>query len=218
MRLLQETEIMNLSGLGNFWTHTKLQDAEKMPEALIRNMCGNCFHPALIASALGSNETIRQWVDNAQHETHALVAGQHQALATYTELCGLIQKEINKDRKNKKKLEVVQDLPNYPIVEKSRPVKDLPKVAPATICGSRMPEITKIDQRKEHCIEAAILELDQKTCMLLTSMESGVTLMLSEHVFEPLSRFLTTAGSLLVMPLTSIVSQYSVRNYPTSLL
>ena len=173
MRLLQETEIMNLSGLGNFWTHTKLQDAEKMPEALIRNMCGNCFHPALIASALGSNETIRQWVDNAQHETHALVAGQHQALATYTELCGLIQKEINKDRKNKKKLEVVQDLPNYPIVEKSRPVKDLPKVAPATICGSRMPEITKIDQRKEHCIEAAILELDQKTCMLFDKYGIG---------------------------------------------
>ena len=173
MRLLQETEIMNLSGLGDFWTHTNLQDAEKMPEALIRNMCGNCFHPALIASALGNNETIRQWVDNTKHESYALVAGQHQALATYTELCGLIQKEIDKDKKNKKKPEVVQDLPTYPVVEKSGPVKEIPKVAPATICGLRMPEITKIDQRKEHCIEAAILELDQKTCMLFDKYGIG---------------------------------------------
>ncbi len=42
----------------------------------------------------------------------------------------------------------------------------IPKVAPASICGVRTPEITKQDQRKEHCIEAALFELDQKTCIL----------------------------------------------------
>ena len=173
MRLLQETEIMNLSGLGDFWTHTSIQDSEKLPEALIRDMCGNSFHPALVASALGSNELIRQWVDNTKHESHVLVAGQHQALATYTELCGLIQKEIAKDKKNKKKPQIVQDLPHYPVVEKSGPAKELPKVAPATICGFRTPEITKLDQRKEHCIEAALLELDQKTCILFNKYGIG---------------------------------------------
>ena len=81
-----------LSGLHGVWTRISPQDAEALPEKLVRDYCGNCFHPALISSAL-------------------------------------------------------------------------------------------------------------------------VILMLSEHVFEPLSRFLTTAGSLLVMPLTSIVSQYSARNY-----
>ena len=39
-------------------------------------------------------------------------------------------------------------------------------MAPATICGTRTPEITKQDQHKEHCIEAALFELDQKTCLL----------------------------------------------------
>ena len=84
----------------------------------------------------------------------------------YTELFGLIQKEVAKDKKNKKKLQVVHELPHYPVVEKSGPAKLLPKVAPATICGVRIPEITKLDQHKEHCIEAALLELDQKTCVL----------------------------------------------------
>ena len=165
MRLLQESEIMNLSGLGDYWTHTCIQDSEKLPEALIRDMCGNSFHPALISSALGSNETIRHWIDDVKHECHVLVAGQHQALSTYTELCGLIQTEIAKDKKNKKKPQVVNDLPHYPTVEKSGPVNGLPTVAPAMICGVRTPEITKQDQHKEHCIEAALLELDQKTCM-----------------------------------------------------
>ena len=76
---------MNLSGLGEYWTNTSILDAEKLPEALIRDMCGNSFHPALISSALGSNETIRHWVDGVKHESHVLVAGQHQALSTYTE-------------------------------------------------------------------------------------------------------------------------------------
>ena len=57
-------------------------------------------------------------------------------------------------------------MPHYPVVEKCGPAKLIPKVAPATICGVRTPEITKQDQRKEHCIEAALFELDQKTCIL----------------------------------------------------
>ena len=51
LRLLKEKEVMNLSGLGDYWTHTSIQDAEKLPESLIRDMCGNSFHPALISSA-----------------------------------------------------------------------------------------------------------------------------------------------------------------------
>ncbi len=103
MRLLQESEIMNLSGLGDYWIHTCIQDSEKLPEALIRDMCGNSFHPALISSALGSNETIRHWIDDVQQESHGFVAGQHQALSTYTELCGLIRTEISKKTKRTKR-------------------------------------------------------------------------------------------------------------------
>lgn len=62
LRILKEEEVMNLSGLGKFWNHTDINDAEKLPEPLIRNMCGNSFHPALISSALGQNEMLQQWI------------------------------------------------------------------------------------------------------------------------------------------------------------
>ena len=165
LRTLKEEEVMNLSGLGRFWNHTDINDAEKLPEFLIRDMCGDSFHPALISSALGNNDTLRQWINGATDGSDNLVAGQHQALATYTELCGLIQKEVEQ-HSNRKRLQVVRDLPRYPIVEKCEGVKRMPKVAPATVCGVRAVEITKSDQRKEHCIEAALFELDQKTCLL----------------------------------------------------
>ena len=165
LRVLKEEEVMNLSGLGNCWSNTDIKDAEKLPESLIRDMCGNSFHHALISSALGNNTTLRRWIDGTVHGPSVLVAGQHQALATYTELCELIQKEIEKN-KSRKRLQVVKDLPYYPVVEKYERAKLIPKVAPATVCGVRTAEITKQDQRKEHCIEAALFELDQKTCLL----------------------------------------------------
>ena len=37
-----------------------LLDAERLPEKVVRDMCGNSFHPALKSSALGSNEEIRR--------------------------------------------------------------------------------------------------------------------------------------------------------------
>ena len=164
---------MNLSGLGDYWVHTSIQDSEKLPEALIRDTCGNSFHPALISSALGRNETIRHWIDDAQKESHIFVACQHQALSTYTELCDLIQTEISKNKKSKKQPQVINDLPHYPMVEKGGPVNQLPIIAPAVICGVRIPEITKPDQYKEHCIEAALLELNQKACMLFNRYGIG---------------------------------------------
>ena len=72
-------------------------------------------------------------------------------------LCGLIQTEISKNKKSKKQPQVINDLPHYPIVEQGGPVKQLSVIAPAVICGFRVPEITKSDQYKEHCIEAALL-------------------------------------------------------------
>lgn len=83
---------MNLSGLGRFWNHTDINDAEKLPEFLIRDMCGNSLNPALISSALGNNDTLRQWINSATDGSDNVVAGQRQALTTYTDLCGLIQK------------------------------------------------------------------------------------------------------------------------------
>ena len=61
-RILNEKEVIQLSGLKNFWHNVSLSDAELVPEALLRNVCGNCFHPDLISSALGSNDVPKSWV------------------------------------------------------------------------------------------------------------------------------------------------------------
>ena len=61
-RILEETEVAYLSGLHNFWTRTSIEDAEALPEHLVRNYCGNSFHPDLISSALGNNTVLRDWV------------------------------------------------------------------------------------------------------------------------------------------------------------
>ena len=54
-RILKEQEVIQLSGLQDFWNNVSLSDAELVPETLLRNVCGNCFHPDLISSALGKN-------------------------------------------------------------------------------------------------------------------------------------------------------------------
>ena len=61
LRILKEQEVIQLSGLHNFWNNVSLSDAELVLEALLRNVCGNCFHPDLISSALGSDTILRSW-------------------------------------------------------------------------------------------------------------------------------------------------------------
>ena len=61
-RILKEQEVIQLSGLQDFWNNVSLSDVELVPETLLRNVCGNCFHPDLISSALGSNTVLKSWV------------------------------------------------------------------------------------------------------------------------------------------------------------
>ena len=58
-RILNEKEVIQLSGLKNFWHNVSLSDVELVPEALLRNVCGNCFHSDLISSALESNDVLK---------------------------------------------------------------------------------------------------------------------------------------------------------------
>ena len=62
-RILKETEVAALSGLHNFWTRTSIEDAEALPEHLVRNYCGNSFHSDLISSALGNNIVLSDWAE-----------------------------------------------------------------------------------------------------------------------------------------------------------
>ena len=76
MRVLGEEEITNLSGLGRYWKNTCITDAERLPESLIRDMCGNSFHPALISSALGKNDILKKWIKGVEQGPSTLVANQ----------------------------------------------------------------------------------------------------------------------------------------------
>ncbi len=84
-------------------------------------MCGNSFHPNLISSALGKNDTVKRWV-NGLEEGPSRFAADQLALSTYSELCGLIKQKAERDYKAKN-IQVVQDLPQYPQGEKSEITK-----------------------------------------------------------------------------------------------
>ena len=85
-RVLTEKEVTVLSGLEGHWTRTSEEDAKHMPEDLIRSMCGNSFHPGLIGSALGGNETLRQWIMQSLEGTLPYVANRDTAHKIFADL------------------------------------------------------------------------------------------------------------------------------------
>ena len=78
-RILREQEVIQLSGLQDFWNNVSLSDVELVPETLLRNVCGNCFHPDLIGSALGSNTVLKSWVKGELEGPSKLVMNQAEA-------------------------------------------------------------------------------------------------------------------------------------------
>ena len=85
-RILNEEEVAALSGLYGVWARISPQDAEALPEKLVRDYCGNCFHPALISSALGNNE-VRRWATGVHEGPGVLVASQSEAFQVFAHLC-----------------------------------------------------------------------------------------------------------------------------------
>ena len=164
-RVLRESEVMNLSGLGSYWVNTSIDDSERLPENAIRDMCGNSFHPALISSALGSNSAICEWINGRASGPEVPVANQQEALSVYTELCNLVSAEAEKKNIIEKHA-VVRDLPAYPIVEKATSKVGCIQIEPATIVGSRPVEVSKTDKKRELAIEAAIYVIEQQACVL----------------------------------------------------
>ena len=110
-RVLNEKEVIQLSGLKNFWHNVSLSDAELVPEALLRNVCGNCFHPDLISSALGSNDVLKSWVRGEVERSVKHVMNQTEAYTVFAELCDQIEKEAKKRRDSK--LQLDKTLPSY---------------------------------------------------------------------------------------------------------
>ena len=87
VRTLKEREVLQLSGLEGLWANTSINDAERLPERVIRDYCGNSFHPDLIASVLGSNQSLRDWVEGVATRSDVEVADKNTFLQVYTHLC-----------------------------------------------------------------------------------------------------------------------------------
>ncbi len=92
IRILSETEVLRLSGLEACWQHTALEEAEKLSEKTIRDFCGNCFHPEIISRALGSDQTIRNWINGETEGPKTIVADKNTVLRVYTFLCQEVDK------------------------------------------------------------------------------------------------------------------------------
>ena len=61
-RILTAKEVLRLSGLENHWTKVDIEDANRLPDPLIRDMCGNSFHPSLISSGFGNDDVLKRWI------------------------------------------------------------------------------------------------------------------------------------------------------------
>ena len=116
LRILKEQEVIQLNGLQDFWNHVSLSDAELVPEALLRNVCGNCFHPDLISSALGSNTILRSWAIGEVEGPSRQVMNQTEAHAVFSELCEQIERESQKKGRCKK-LQLDKTLPPYEVLQ-----------------------------------------------------------------------------------------------------
>jgi hypothetical protein len=64
MRILTVQEVRKLSGLENILT-TERHSTAILTDKVVRDFCGNSFHPGLIDAALGSDEQFKEWVDGS---------------------------------------------------------------------------------------------------------------------------------------------------------
>ena len=127
-RILKETEVAALSGLHNFWTRTSIENAEALPEHLVRNYCGNSFHPDPISSALGNNIVLSEWVNGNGEGPHSLVAEQSEAFQVFSSLCDKVEAEA-KRTKRKGKLTIDRTLPPFQVCAATSPTTTVGKLS-----------------------------------------------------------------------------------------
>ena len=171
-RILTEEEVASLTGLNELWTRTSTDDAEALPEHLVRNYCGNCFHPDLISSALGSNSVLNKWVTGDEGGPSTYVADQSEAFKVFCFLCDKVQAEAGR-KKRKEKLDIDRTLPPFQTVpcapqqQSAHEVSVQQRVLPPLLGGLKKVRVTKADRRVQQCIDAALHKLEESQCLAL---------------------------------------------------
>ena len=173
LHILKEEEVAALSGLHGVWTRISPEDAEALPEQLVRDYCGNCFHPALISSALGNNDVLRRWVSTEHEGPKVRVADQTESFRIFAQLCDQVESEV-KHRVKSEKVNIDRTLPPFQTVEPCHrqqiaPHADnkKPDVLPPSMAGCRKVKVTKANRHLQHCIDAALHKLEEHQCLAL---------------------------------------------------
>ena len=166
IRILDELEVLQLSGLEEQWANTHLNDAERLPERVIRDYCGNCFHPKLIGSALGDDHILKQWINGEIAENTGEVANKNTVLQVYTRLCQDVE-QLSCRQGIKLGTNLVKDFPLYPDPCDPQRRVAVPRIHDATIHGPRVPKQTKQERYQFSCNQAAIHYLGVPLCQLL---------------------------------------------------
>ena len=149
-RILTEEEVASLSGLHDLWTRTSPDDAEALPEHLVRNYCGNCFHPDLISSALGSNMVLHKWVTGDEGGPDTYVADQSEAFKVFSILCDKVEAEARR-KKRKDKFDIDRTLPPFQTVpcapqqQSAHEVSVQQRILPPLLGGNRKVRVTKAE-------------------------------------------------------------------------
>ncbi len=171
-RVLKEEEVAALSGLHGFWTRISSEDAEALPEHLV----GNCFHPALISSALGKNDILRRWAAGGEGGPSTFVADQSETFKVFATLCDRVETEA-KRRGKKEKLDIDRTLPPFHTVELrdshqrySHVVSEKPEVLPPLMGGCKKVRVTKTERHIQQCIDAALHKLEENQCLALRTV------------------------------------------------
>ena len=177
-RILKEEEVASLSGLHKLWTRTSTDDAEALPEHLVRNYCGNCFHPDLISSALGNNSVLNNWVIGNEGGSSTFVADQSEAFQVFSSLCDKVEAEAGRKRR-KEKLAIDRTLPPFqtvPCAPQQQPAHEVSvqhRVLPPLLGGLQKVRVTKAERRVQQCIDAALHKLEESQCLALKEKGLG---------------------------------------------
>ena len=166
IRTLKEREVLQLSGLDGIWSHTSLDDAERLPERVIRDYCGNSFHPDLISSALGGDQCLQEWVNDTSEGSESEVASQNTVLQVYTHLCQEVE-QIGIKQGLKFGAQLVKDFPLYPDHCDPHRRVEVPRIHDAPLVGPRPPKQTKQERFQFCCNQAAVHHLGVSLCQAL---------------------------------------------------
>ena len=156
-RILTPTEVQKFAGLTGFFSDIRV-NLPLLTERVIRDYCGNSFHPALIRAALGSRDDFARWLSSlTPDDKHDAVATPAKTRAIYHRVsdeirtkavqehrADIIQQSIGNDPMPdvtisqlpslvKDQVPVISTQSTFPVPATRQMVQDL--VKPKNVCG-----------------------------------------------------------------------------------